>query len=105
MNEKCDSLSRFYCSVIKKGSRRIVQRLDPVFKNSICKGCDSILIPGQSGYCGFKLDESLLVISCYKCQQEKKFCLPTGGFVRFSDNYESRESTDRSLPNFSGKRY
>ncbi|KAJ3076169.1 Ribonuclease P protein subunit p21 [Podochytrium sp. JEL0797] len=40
------SLARFYSRCMKQVASRMVLRMDPAVKRSICKQCDSILIPG-----------------------------------------------------------
>ncbi len=40
------SLARFYATTMKKMSTRLVIRLDSSIKNSICKRCNSVLVPG-----------------------------------------------------------
>ncbi|KAL1936507.1 hypothetical protein VTP01DRAFT_641 [Rhizomucor pusillus] len=41
-------LGRYYNNTMKKISRKLVSRVDPSIKRSVCKRCDTTLIPGRT---------------------------------------------------------
>jgi RNase P subunit RPR2 len=41
-----DRLSRHYASQLQKIARKMVMRVDPHVKRTLCKGCDGLLVPG-----------------------------------------------------------
>ncbi|KAL7272344.1 hypothetical protein RUND412_004853 [Rhizina undulata] len=76
-----DPLSRFYLSTARAVAKRSVLRLDPSIKRTICKRCDSLLIPGVSSVHrienaskgGRKSWADVLVIECNACGAVKRF--------------------------------
>ncbi|KAK9236589.1 RNAse P Rpr2/Rpp21/SNM1 subunit domain-containing protein [Lipomyces kononenkoae] len=73
-------LARYYASQMKAVARKSVIRLDPNIKRSICKRCDTILIPGRT--CAtFVENESIgsvphadvLTHTCKVCGGQKRF--------------------------------
>ncbi|CAI8024688.1 Ribonuclease P protein subunit p21 [Geodia barretti] len=45
-NPSHPQLSRFYVHTMKNVGKRLVLRMDPGMKRMLCKGCDSLLVPG-----------------------------------------------------------
>ncbi|NXV81846.1 RPP21 protein, partial [Atlantisia rogersi] len=43
------ALARFYCSTQRGAARRLVLRMAPSVKRSVCRRCCSLLLPGASG--------------------------------------------------------
>ncbi|KAK9322534.1 RNAse P Rpr2/Rpp21/SNM1 subunit domain-containing protein [Lipomyces orientalis] len=73
-------LSRFYASQMKSVARKGVIRLDPNIKRSICKRCDTVLIPGRT--CAIAIENGsvntvphadVLTHTCKVCGGQKRF--------------------------------
>jgi ribonuclease P protein subunit RPR2 len=75
------NLSRFYISHLRSIAKKSVLRLDPSVKRTICKKCDSLLIPGVS--CLHRIENTskggkkkwadVLVVECTACKTVKRF--------------------------------
>lgn len=93
-SEQLNNLSRFYCSTLKSISKKTVQRLDPHVKHSICKRCNTFLIPSKTSHLPELSEDfentSLFIIECKNCGTLKKF--PTNNYkIPFTENFESEE--------------
>ncbi|KAJ3238167.1 Ribonuclease P protein subunit p21 [Chytriomyces hyalinus] len=69
------SLSRFYAQSMKTVAARMVLRMDPQIKRTICKGCSSLLIPGMTAHVE-TLDSSagipqVVTTTCNLCSRTK----------------------------------
>jgi ribonuclease P protein subunit RPR2 len=69
-------LARYYSLQLKLSSHKLVQRLDKSIKRNICKGCQSILVPGLN--CDVEEDGSLVRWQCRYCTRAKNFQKPKG---------------------------
>ena len=75
------SLARFYLTTLRSVAKKNVLRLDPAVKRTICKRCDSLLVPGVS--CVHRIENKssggrkpwadVLVIECNACGTVKRF--------------------------------
>ncbi|KAJ3407641.1 Ribonuclease P protein subunit p21 [Chytridiales sp. JEL 0842] len=66
------NVGRFYAKSMKTVASRLVLRLDPQIKRTICKRCDAILIPGvTSAFYTSKNGELKTVIKCRACGETK----------------------------------
>ena len=78
---KSPALSRLYASQSRAIARKATIRLTPAMKHSICKTCDTILLPGttssifveNSSRRGRKPWADMLVITCNACGASKRF--------------------------------
>eukprot|EP00731_Ephydatia_muelleri_P029241 Em0020g885a len=69
-------LCRFYIHTMKNISQRLVLRLDPSIKRTLCKGCDSLLIPGIT--CTSRLQarrQKHVSVTCLTCSKVKRFVI------------------------------
>ncbi|KAI8494968.1 Ribonuclease P protein subunit p21 [Branchiostoma belcheri] len=67
-------LARFYTSTLKKVSKTSVQRQDPSVKRTICKRCDSLLIPGVTATVRIRAKrEKHVVVTCLECRMVRRF--------------------------------
>ncbi|KAK9468340.1 RNAse P Rpr2/Rpp21/SNM1 subunit domain-containing protein [Lipomyces arxii] len=82
-------LSRFYASQMRSVARKNVIRLDPSIKRTVCKRCDSVLIPGST--CAVAIENEsrdkvahadVLTHTCMVCGGQKRY--PVG----MDRNYE-----------------
>ncbi|CAB50979.1 RNase P subunit Rpr2 [Schizosaccharomyces pombe] len=73
------TLSRHYISTAKDVSQKSVMRIHPDIKRTICKGCNSLLVPGKS--CSIRFEEpsrknpsiDRVLWICKKCAFKKRF--------------------------------
>jgi ribonuclease P protein subunit RPR2 len=80
-NAVSSKLSRFYLSHLRSIAKKNVLRLDPSVKRTICKRCESLLIPGVScrerienqSKGGKKRWADVLVVECNACGTVKRF--------------------------------
>ncbi|KAG2181530.1 hypothetical protein INT44_008345 [Umbelopsis vinacea] len=72
-------LSRYYCSTMKNISKKLVLRLDPNVKRSICKKCDNVLIPSVTSDVRVKSrPHKGTVITCKSCRTQKRLIAKKG---------------------------
>lgn len=72
-------LSRAYVSSMKSIGRKTVVKLDPSVKRTICKGCDTLLIPGVTATVRSKFSPShqkLVRFSCLNCKTTRRIPAP-----------------------------
>ncbi|KAJ3333787.1 Ribonuclease P protein subunit p21 [Blyttiomyces sp. JEL0837] len=76
--ETFTEMSRFYASNMKRVARRLVLRLDPQVKRSICKCCEVVLVPGVTSHVEIKEKPELLTeLSCLFCGMRRRLpCRP-----------------------------
>ncbi|KAL0077738.1 RNAse P Rpr2/Rpp21/SNM1 subunit domain-containing protein [Phycomyces blakesleeanus] len=90
-------LGQYYNSTMKKIGRRMVFRLDPNVKRTICKQCDSTLVPGlTSSIHVTSRPETAVITTCKVCGTTKKF-LARKKHSLFSNRPENL--VDRANPN------
>ncbi|KAI8832488.1 RNAse P Rpr2/Rpp21/SNM1 subunit domain-containing protein [Chytriomyces cf. hyalinus JEL632] len=69
------SLSRFYAQSMKTVAARMVLRMDPQIKRTICKGCCSLLIPGMNAHVETKDSNTgvphVVTTTCTLCSRTK----------------------------------
>ncbi|KAI8896935.1 RNAse P Rpr2/Rpp21/SNM1 subunit domain-containing protein [Globomyces pollinis-pini] len=66
--------SHHLSSQLKSVSKKLVIRMDPSIKRTICKKCDGVLIPGKT--CELDVNEFLVNVVCNVCQHSKRFPIP-----------------------------
>jgi len=68
------TLSDFYNYTLVKIAAKNVIRLDPEVKHSICKYCNSLLVPGNSTTIRVKSNrETHVVLKCTNCESLRRF--------------------------------
>ncbi|KAL1916050.1 uncharacterized protein VTP21DRAFT_6054 [Calcarisporiella thermophila] len=70
-NVDLSPLGRFYTHTMKSVGRRLVIRMDPSVKRSICKRCDNTLIPGHTSSVRVESRPRRLNHTCLFCKGEK----------------------------------
>ena len=71
---KNESLARFYIYTMMGISKRLVIRLDPSIKRTICKHCHSLLIPGITMKVRISPNrEPHVVNTCLYCGKVKRY--------------------------------
>ncbi|CAI8024690.1 Ribonuclease P protein subunit p21 [Geodia barretti] len=85
-NPSHPQLSRFYVHTMKNVGKRLVLRMDPGMKRMLCKGCDSLLVPGVTATHRVRAHrETHVVVKCLTCGNVKRF--PTRpDYQLWSDN-------------------
>ncbi|CAB4015372.1 ribonuclease P subunit p21-like [Paramuricea clavata] len=67
-------LSRFYAFTMKSIGQKLLCKMDPSIKRTICKYCHSILVPGLTSTIRVKAKrERHLVVTCLDCGTLKRF--------------------------------
>lgn len=70
-NDEPDSeLSRKYIKLMKEISRHYKIRLDKKTKSSICKKCNSLLIPGKTAKVRIASSKKYVLYTCLNCGAE-----------------------------------
>ncbi|XP_006816338.1 ribonuclease P protein subunit p21-like [Saccoglossus kowalevskii] len=86
-------LSRFYIATMKTIAKRLVLRIDPSVKRTICKRCHTLLLPGITSTVRMRAKrERHLVVTCIFCKQVKRF-LTREGHQLWSEKPELRLDT------------
>ncbi|CDH55726.1 predicted protein [Lichtheimia corymbifera JMRC:FSU:9682] len=78
-------LGRYYNNTMKRISKRLLLRSDPSIKRTICKRCDTTLIPALTST--VRMKDHASIIHCKTCGTEKK--LLAGPQVLFSQRPEN----------------
>lgn len=68
---KDQSVNPFYLHLLLNSAKKCVYRLEPYVKRTICKKCNSLLIPGISAKVRIRKKRSLW--HCNKCHATKSF--------------------------------
>ncbi len=63
-------LSMQYVKLIRRISRHYKIALDPDFKKSVCRKCNSVLIPGKSSSVRLVSGKHYVAIKCLNCGSE-----------------------------------
>ncbi|KAI9313114.1 RNAse P Rpr2/Rpp21/SNM1 subunit domain-containing protein [Dichotomocladium elegans] len=87
-------LGRYYNNTMKKIGKRLLLRADPTIKRTICKRCDTTLIPTLTAT--VRAHERASMIQCKTCGTQKK--LATGKQMLFSQQEEhilKKEQTEQ----------
>ncbi|KAI8583001.1 hypothetical protein K450DRAFT_225853 [Umbelopsis ramanniana AG] len=72
-------LSRYYCNTMKNISKKLVLRLDPNVKRSICKKCDNVLIPSVTSDVRVKSrPHKGTAITCKSCRTQRRLVAKKG---------------------------
>ncbi|KAI9356208.1 RNAse P Rpr2/Rpp21/SNM1 subunit domain-containing protein [Zopfochytrium polystomum] len=82
-------IGRYYAGAMKKVSAKMVLRIDPHVKRSLCKRCDTVLIPGVTSRIRTADKPELLVkIECLACLSSKHLpCRP--GHTLYTEKEEN----------------
>ncbi|KAI8391638.1 RNAse P Rpr2/Rpp21/SNM1 subunit domain-containing protein [Radiomyces spectabilis] len=85
-----NGLGRYYNSTMRKMARRLVIRLDPHVKRSICKRCDTMLLPGKTSAVRIQHQpETTTVTTCLICNTHKRL-IARPDYELFNDKAEIR---------------
>lgn len=72
--EQCPGLSSTYNSILKGLTQKSLLKIDPEIKRNICKGCNTILIPGKTVTCRtIKKSKGTIKWSCKFCGKSKMY--------------------------------
>ncbi|KAG8296721.1 Ribonuclease P protein subunit p21 [Homalodisca vitripennis] len=67
-------LAAYYGSVFRNVAKKAVVRAEPEMKRKLCKGCNSLLIPGDNARVRLKKKpDSRLIWTCARCGTIKRF--------------------------------
>jgi ribonuclease P protein subunit RPR2 len=82
------NLSRFYLTHLRSVAKKSVLRLGPSIKRTICKRCDTLLVPGVS--CEHRVENKskngrkkwadVLIVECKSCGSVKRFPVGMDGW-------------------------
>ncbi|KAK9767466.1 hypothetical protein K7432_002731 [Basidiobolus ranarum] len=73
-NSDLGNLGRFYASHMKEIGKRVVLRMDPKVKRSICRHCDIPLIPSITSNTTIQnKPETSVMVRCRKCQYRRRY--------------------------------
>ncbi|XP_063174916.1 ribonuclease P protein subunit p21 isoform X2 [Chroicocephalus ridibundus] len=68
------ALARFYCSTQRGAARRLVLRMAPSVKRTICRRCCSLLLPGAGGCLRLRgKGQPRMVLRCLNCGRRRRF--------------------------------
>ncbi|RIB24048.1 RNAse P Rpr2/Rpp21/SNM1 subunit domain-containing protein [Gigaspora rosea] len=82
-------LSRFYISTMKSIGTKQVLRIDPSIKRTLCKRCDSVLLPGVTSQIRIKSKpEPQLQMMCTQCGTARGYPIRKG-YQLFSEKSEN----------------
>lgn len=74
INPENVEMSRFYASTLKSTAQKLVFKLDPSIKRTICKHCHTLLIPGITARVRVRRRrERHIVVTCLECQTIKRY--------------------------------
>lgn len=91
-NPSQPQLARFYIHTLKTISKRLVLKIDPTIKRTICKSCDTLLVPGVT--CTHRIRaarEKHLVVKCLTCGTLKRFLARGKHQLTWEEMEEERE--------------
>jgi len=108
------NLSRFYLTHLRSVAKKSVLRLDPSIKRTICKRCDTLLVPGVS--CEHRVENKskngrkkwadVLIVECKVCWSVKRFPVGMDGWKAKNragsagnDGKEANKTEAQSLKN------
>lgn len=70
--DQCPGLSSAYNSILKGLTQKSLLKIDPEIKRNICKGCNTMLIPGTTVTCRMvKKTKGVIKWSCKFCGKSK----------------------------------
>lgn len=83
------NVARSLCNQMKGISRKLVQRIDPHIKRTICKNCNSFLIPSHSAALAVLKEpkQAFLTVKCNKCSNCKKYLL-SESHILYNDQFD-----------------
>lgn len=86
---EANQVCRMYVRSLRKIAKKLVLRLDPNIKRSLCKKCDLLLLPGLTSTIrlGSKRQKHV-IIKCRDCGAVKRF-LTRSSHVLFTENPEA----------------
>ncbi|RIA91792.1 RNAse P Rpr2/Rpp21/SNM1 subunit domain-containing protein [Glomus cerebriforme] len=104
------SLGRFYVNTMKTIGTKQVLRIDPSIKRTLCKRCESILLPGVTSKVRMKSrPEPHLQVMCTECNTSKNYSARKG-YQLFSEkpenifgSNESSSGDNEVIPNTQGQ--
>ncbi|CAH3164775.1 unnamed protein product [Pocillopora meandrina] len=94
INPENVEMSRFYASTMKSTAQKLVFKLDPSIKRTICKHCHALLIPGITARVRVRRKrERHIVVTCLECQTIKRYlCRPN--HVLWSEKHNTTKQQD-----------
>ncbi|CAG8597940.1 17822_t:CDS:2, partial [Racocetra persica] len=88
-NRNLIPLSRFYISTMKSIGTKQVLRIDPSIKRTLCKKCESVLLPGLTSRIRIKpKPEPQLQVMCTQCGTARGYPIRKG-YQLFSEKSEN----------------
>ena len=86
---EANQVCRVYIRSLRRIAKKLVLRLDPNIKRSLCKKCDLLLLPGLTSTLrlGSKRQKHI-IIKCNDCGAIKRF-LSSSSYVLFTENPNS----------------
>lgn len=75
-NAEQQELARYYTQTMKACASKNLIRLHPHVKRTICKECQSLLLPGVSSK--IRRKKKCLRMTCLNCKESKTFLSPKG---------------------------
>lgn len=70
-SNNAEELGRLYSYQLKQVAQRVVVRMDPIVKRTICKKCSSVLIPGKTSQVFIDKKETECKTICQFCSRAK----------------------------------
>ncbi|XP_077980609.1 ribonuclease P protein subunit p21-like [Glandiceps talaboti] len=90
-------LARFYIATMRTIAKRLVLRIDPSIKRTICKKCNLLLIPGITATVRMRAKrEQHVVVTCLFCKMVKRF-LARENYQLWSERPELRLGSETDV--------
>ncbi|KAG0225757.1 Ribonuclease P protein subunit p21 [Actinomortierella wolfii] len=86
-------MARFYTAALREIGRKNVIRMDPMVKRTLCRRCDSLLIPGVSAIVRIEAKPQLNTrVTCKACGTSRSYFCMTGRGIQ-GDRFEISSMT------------
>ncbi|XP_065899312.1 ribonuclease P protein subunit p21-like [Dysidea avara] len=83
------STSRYYINTMKTIAKKLVLRIDPSMKRTVCKRCNTLLIPGKTSSSRLRSRrEKHVVVKCWTCGMVKRY-KTAPGYALWCDRSEN----------------
>lgn len=93
MNPDNVEMSRFYASTMKEIAKKLVYKLDPSIKRTVCKCCHVVLVPGVTATVRVRQKrERHIVVKCLCCKTIKRYLCRPGHVLWSERNISASES-------------
>jgi len=111
-------ISGYYIRSMKQLANKKVVKMDPSIKRTLCKGCDTVLVPGSTASVRVKSSKPhghIVTYTCSACRTSRRIPappilrsesdhLPQDGAKSFSDPVDTVDRTEMPVPRKSGKK-